>query len=149
LVLYAFESEADRDYSEWVSLRVLWTVIDINVRWLLEHPGTTSLYASRLRYNGQAYQLGQEDWMDLPSAYRTCKEPDKCGVGTDCKVLVAIRVAELRAHGENARPYLVRQRQFIKADGSPSWGYHVIVQRGDGSFEDPSTILGMPSKTTF
>lgn len=146
-VLYAFKSDADRDRSERASLRLLWALIDINLDWLAENPGTPALYASGLRYSGQEYMLGQEDWMDIPSALLTCADPGKCGIGTDCKVLVGYRCAELRAHGIDARPWLLRQARMPHPDGTISYGYHVIVKLPGGAFEDPSKILGM--KSTF
>ena len=141
-VLYAFKSDADRDRSERASLRLLWALIDINMDWLEARPDTPWLYRSGLRYNGQAYKLGQEDWMDIPSALLTC-HADQCGVGTDCKVLVCYRVAELRRNGIDARPWLLRQARMPLADGSISYGYHVVVRLPDGTLEDPSAILGM------
>jgi hypothetical protein len=165
-VLYAFKSDADRDYSEAVSLRLLWTLIDINMMWLSEHPETPTLMRSGLRYNGQAYQLGQEDWMDVPSALLTCRScetpraegapllsspplssPSVSGVGTDCKVLVAYLIAELRMHGIDARPWLLRQARLRMPDGSISYGYHVVVRMPNGVLVDISKILGMTPST--
>ena len=57
------------------------------------------------------------------------------GVG-DCDDLSSYRCAELIHSGEDvkARAIVVR----------PGLGYHAIVRRGDGRFEDPSEVLGMP-----
>jgi hypothetical protein len=57
------------------------------------------------------------------------------GVG-DCDDLSAYRVAELIHSGvdRKARAIVVK----------PGIGYHAIVARGDGSYEDPSHKLGMP-----
>lgn len=51
----------------------------------------------------------------------------------DCDDLACWRAAELIIAGERARAVAHRS----------SVGWHVIVRRGDGSFEDPSARLGM------
>ena len=53
----------------------------------------------------------------------------------DCDDLGAWRAAELRLQGEDAKAYARRSAA----------GWHVVVRRGDGSTEDPSAILGMPT----
>jgi hypothetical protein len=53
----------------------------------------------------------------------------------DCDDLGAWRAAELRLAGEKANAYARRSAA----------GWHVVVRRGDGSTEDPSAILGMPT----
>lgn len=168
-VLYAFESEDDRDRSERASLHLMKALIDVNIDWIHAYPETPLLYESGLRYNGQNFQLGQEDWLDIPTALATCWSPKekgkekgrargspRCpagGVATDCKVLVAYRVAELRVRGIDARPYLVRQGPFRQPNGEIVYGYHVIVRivRPDGSVidEDPSKVLGMKADARF
>lgn len=55
----------------------------------------------------------------------------------DCDDLACWRVAELRAHGEDAKVRLIWRK---RADGRL---YHVLVRRADGTIEDPSLILGM------
>jgi hypothetical protein len=57
----------------------------------------------------------------------------------DCEDLAAWRVAELARAGEDARVRIVRTSR-----GS----YHAIVERGDGSTEDPSRELHDAEKGT-
>lgn len=153
LVLAAFGSDdpADLDRSERTSLRLLWLLIDHNIEWLLAHPETPPIYASGLRWNAQDYGDGEEDWMDIPTALATCNGPScpNGGLGTDCKVLVAYRVAELRLAGYDARPWLYRQVRAQRPDGSRVYGYHVVVRLPDGTDEDISRRLGMSPSRVF
>lgn len=92
----------------------------------------TPLYASGVRYRPEP--PGQEDW-------DTCMQVYPRGWG-DCEDLAGIRVGELRRAGEtSARADTYRSR--IRPDGSAVW--HAIVVRGDGTLEDPSQLLGMPT----
>lgn len=50
----------------------------------------------------------------------------------DCEDLSAYRAAELRMEGEPATVQIIPTRRH---------SYHAIVQRGDGTLEDPSRIL--------
>jgi hypothetical protein len=98
------------------------------------------LYEAGVQY--QREPRGSEDW-------QTCERTMRRGVG-DCEDLTGWRVAELRRAGERgARPF-VRPARGIGAGvggrrrrrrGRRKW--HVLVERADGSFEDPSLILGM------
>lgn len=54
----------------------------------------------------------------------------------DCEDLASWRAAELRVTGEDPRA-----RARVVRSGPRTW--HAIVERGDGSIEDPSRILGM------
>ena len=127
-VLTSFTDETDRERGELASMRLLWALIDINVDYLQRHPGTPALYQSGVRYQEQAFDVGQEDWHEIPAALIAKK--------TDCKVLAAWRIAELRVRGIDARPFILRQ-------GREKFGYHVVVKWPDGRLEDPSKILGM------
>lgn len=85
---------------------------------------------------------------ELAAERRLRYQPDRLGVreewlaprhiiargAADCKSLACWRAAELQRAGEPASPVYVRQGKV----------FHVFVRRGDGSFEDPSTLLGMP-----
>ena len=138
IVLVAFSSETDRARGERAALRLLQALVDINVDYLLHNPTTPLLYQSGVRYQEQAYDVGQEDWHEIPAALLAKK--------TDCKVLAAWRCAELRVRGVAAVPYLLRQSTPVReAVGIPDFGYHVVVQWPDGRIEDPSKILGMKS----
>lgn len=138
IVLVAFSSEADRARGERAALRLLQALVDINVDYLLAHPTTPLLYKSGVTYQEQAYDVGQEDWHEIPAALLANK--------TDCKVLAAWRCAELRVRGIAAQPHLLRQSSPIRTSlGVPDYGYHVVVRWPDGRIEDPSKILGMKS----
>jgi hypothetical protein len=95
------------------------------------------LYEAGVEY--QREPRGSEDW-------RTCERTMRLGVG-DCEDLTGWRVAELRLAGERgARPFVRRARGLGaggrgKRRGRRKW--HVLVERADGSFEDPSRVLGM------
>lgn len=86
---------------------------------------------------------GREEW-------QTCERTLQRGSG-DCEDLTGWRVAELRRAGERgARPF-VRPARGSGAGVGAAGGrrrrrrrkWHVLVERGDGTFEDPSRILGM------
>lgn len=108
-------------------------LIAANRLYLRTHPDAPPLYESGVRYLRDAEQATQKSpdaelWLTIPDAIAYG--------GADCKVLAAWRVAELVEAGEDATPLVVPPRP-----GGHTW--HVTVQRGDGSEEDPSKILGM------
>lgn len=84
-----------------------------------------SLYGAGVRY--QREPLGREWW-------QTAHDNFSEGEG-DCEDLASHRAAELNVfHGEPARTIAVRT-------GARS--FHAVVERADGSIEDPSLALGM------
>ncbi len=86
--------------------------------------------AGRLRYSPD--NLGvKEEW--LAPRHMIAR-----GVG-DCKSLACWRDAELQMQGEPSSVRYVRSGDI----------FHVFVVRGDGSYEDPSTLLGMPLPNSF
>lgn len=92
-----------------------------------------ALYDSGVRYlrdaeRGTQQSPDSELWLTIPDALSLG--------GADCKVLAAWRVAELQEDGEDAVPLLKPPRA-----GGRVW--HVVVQREDGTIEDPSKLLGM------
>jgi hypothetical protein len=89
------------------------------------HGGFPSLYESGVRYEREH---GTERWL-TPSSVLAC------GVG-DCEDLAAWRAAECRVSGED--PYAVAR---VMRSGPRTW--HAVVQHGDGTYEDPSRVLGM------
>lgn len=107
-------------------------LVRINQDWLRENPAAPSLYASGVRYAVEP--TGYELWD--PYALLLAR-----GAG-DCDDLAAARCAELREReGEHAAradcyPSSIR-------DGRRTW--HAIVVRADGTVEDPSARLGMPT----
>jgi len=105
-------------------------LVRLNV-WYLEQfdargADVPSLYRSGARYRREP--VGQEWWESAA---------DLLGVLTrgsgDCEDMSAFRTAELRFTGEDedARVKIVRT----------SRAFHAVVERGDGSIEDPSRIL--------
>lgn len=84
------------------------------------------LYRSGVRYTREP--PGSEVWQ-IPRGSMASKK-------ADCEDLAAgWRVPELWLAGETrARPYVKRVNPRLR---------HVQVQRGDGSIEDPSVVLGM------
>lgn len=84
--------------------------------------GFPSLYESGIVYRREPQ--GREDW-------QSASELLKSGAG-DCEDLAAYRVGELRNEGEPA---------IVKVIQNPSGSYHAIVQRADGTLEDPSRKL--------
>jgi len=89
-----------------------------------------SLYGCNIRYRDTG-----DEWRDVPAVLQSR--------GGDCKDLCAWRCAELWLAGERgAAPRIV----WIEDDTHPNEAlYHVIVQRADGRYEDPSALLGMPT----
>ena len=107
------------------------------------------LYASGVRYKEDA--PGHEDWCD-------CYVVLQRGTA-DCDQLVSWRIAELRAAGIDAQPYIKWQKipkSMMLSMGHPSHlvpdvgvdMVHVQVQFPDGHIEDPSKILGMGGSFT-
>jgi hypothetical protein len=85
------------------------------------------LYSSGVRYRREG--PGREVWQ-LPS--QTMSE----GTG-DCEDLAGWRCAELRLAGVKAEPV------FLPIGRPGNW--HCVVKWPDGTIEDPSAALGMPT----
>jgi hypothetical protein len=129
-MLTLFNGDFDATLGERAIFFLLEALAKIDIDYLDRYPSTPALYASGVRYERQ--KGDQEDWHDIPTAIATGK--------TDCKVLSAWRIAELRRSGVAARPFLLRQQSD---DGK--YLYHVQVEWPDGTIEDPSKVLGMAS----
>lgn len=82
------------------------------------------LYDSGVLYHAEP--RGRERWLSADQVFHL-------GRG-DCEDLTNYRVAELQLRGEFAKSKIIKtgRRKF-----------HALVQRGDGSYEDPSIRLGM------
>jgi hypothetical protein len=117
---------------ERIKVRVLETMVEAlvaaNMAYLEAFPRTPLLYESGVRYLEEP--RGRDDWQDIPETLAR----DKTG---DCEDLAAWRIAELRMHGESARPAV--RASVIRGVLT----YHIRVRRADGSIEDPSRELGM------
>ena len=85
-----------------------------------------NLYDSEIRYRREA--PGEEWWESITDVMGVH------GIGYgDCEDLAALRAAELRYYeGELAR---------VRIGRTSRGSYHAIVQRADGTLEDPSRIL--------
>lgn len=81
----------------------------------------------RLYESGVRYRLpGKVQWYTVADLYDLLEG--------DCKDLTAARCAELRYfEGEPARPHVYLTNRAHR--------YHAVVQRADGTIEDPSAIL--------
>jgi hypothetical protein len=123
-----FKSGTPRSHADLLDL--LWTLVRIDERYLLEHPETPLLYESGIRYEEEP--LGEEDWVDIPSMLLRRRY-------LDCEDVACWRVAELRVrYGIAAEPYFTSK---VKPDGG--YLYHILVRYPDGRVEDPSRMLGM------
>ena len=102
--------------------------------WLRAHPDTPRLYESGVRYQRESPTHGghhEERFLTWPWILY-------CGLG-DCDDLAAARVSELHVTGED--PHAWAEAVEVAKDQ-----YHAVVIRGDGRREDPSAILGMPTR---
>ena len=91
---------------------------------LIERLGLPPLYQAHVRYRREP--RGRERWQLAPETYQL-------GYG-DCEDLATWRAAELWLGGWPARPVVYRAGPHQ---------LHVIVNKGDGTYEDPSRVLGM------
>jgi hypothetical protein len=92
------------------------------------------LYSSGVRYAREPLCRSEGGAEHMCEEFVTAHEVYRRGVG-DCDDLGPLRAAELRLQGENA--------QAIARPSAAGW--HVVVRRADGSIEDPSAKLGMPT----
>jgi hypothetical protein len=99
-------------------------LVAIDCIYLKNRPKTVKLYNSRIRY------ARTEDWLPIPVLIYQ-------GYG-DCKSLASMRIAELRNQGRVAKPV------FRFKESPTGIMYHILVQVGAGTFEDPSKQCGMP-----
>lgn len=90
---------------------------------ILEENPLPPLYVSGVRYEREK---GTEDWL-------TCAQVFARNAG-DCEDLCCWRAAELRRAGDEAEVIVIP---------AGAGTFHVLVEREDGSIEDPSVILGM------
>jgi len=107
---------------------LLRALFEFDLEYLEMHPATPALYRAGVRYEREPE--GQERWLSIPHVLA-----QRWG---DCEDLACWRAAELVLAGERtARP-------VFKSRWSPRGHlYHILVERADGSIEDPSRKLGM------
>lgn len=100
-------------------------------RFVMKRTTVPPLYEAGVRYIREDYEsVHPEDWLD-------CLEVLSQG-GGDCEDLACYRAAELQLRGERARA--VWHRRSL---GNGRTLLHIFVERGDGTLEDPSRLLGM------
>jgi hypothetical protein len=122
----AFNARASKG-SNAIALRALLDcLVDLDLIYLNAFPDTPGLYEAGVFYH---LMPTRAPWDTIPTLF-------KRHYG-DCKSLAAARIAELRQHGQMARPVF----RYIKN----RWGtmFHILVLHDNGQWECPSRILGM------
>jgi hypothetical protein len=130
-----FRDEWDRGRSQTALLKLMEALCQLNEGHLaqMQYP---PLFEAGVRYRRER----GERWRDIPTLLET-------GEG-DCEDLACWRIAELRAAGMHAFPYIAFQRR------NGAYRYHALVERfaaldprtgkfSGQSVEDPSRVLGM------
>jgi hypothetical protein len=109
-------------------------LVKLDLDWLTHHPETPSIYKSGIRY---IREEGTEEWLTIPEIMREG--------GGDCEDLACWRAAELIFTRADPAAKPIKRHHLIPSedDGRPFLLYHITVQRGDGTEEDPSRKLGM------
>jgi hypothetical protein len=106
-------------------------LLQIAILELRAFPNIPPVYKSGVKYRVRRSPCGEDAWRDPLS----CLEERIA----DCKDLACWRAAELIVRlGIMAKPVFIRQER--PGDGPL---YHILVEMPDGSYEDPSIILGM------
>ena len=122
-----------RSASEQVLDIILEALVQIDLLWLRLNPSTPRLYKSGVRYFHEGIA---DEWFSVDEALHEML--------ADCKGLSAWLVAEYRHYGID--PGAKCYKKFAVID-DPTVGklvlYHIMVQRSDGTIEDPSRVLGM------
>jgi hypothetical protein len=109
---------------------IVTAVAEHNAEWLSKHENAPGLYQSGVFYRVQRTDVFQ----DIPAVMADGH--------SDCKNLVAWRLAELALLGAPARSLTFWQYRPEKGAAFPYW-FHVVVLRQSGEIEDPSAALGM------
>ncbi len=122
---HAFFPDSSQEDNAYALRALLDCLIRLNLVYLRSH-SPASLYRSGVRYGRT------QVWDTIPALYER-------GYG-DCKSLTAALIAEYRVKGIQAMPSF---RFNPRNDGSGMSDYHINVQMPDGTFEDPSRVLGM------
>lgn len=122
-----FSSESARADSEGILRLLLAALTKADELYLKLNPSTPALYESGVRYMREAD--GAEEWQSIPYLIAARQG--------DCEDLACWRSAELRRRGIEAEPFF-----YFKRIGTMSM-YHIVVRWPDGTFEDPSAVLGM------
>jgi hypothetical protein len=122
---HVFSPRATPEENAYALRALLDCLISLNIAFL-RTKRAPPLYQSGVRYGRTTI------WDTIPALYGR-----RYG---DCKSLSAALIAEYRILGMKAEPVF---RFMPRNDGSGALDFHILVQLGDGSFEDPSKKLGM------
>jgi len=167
----SFSTPRSVPYGEFTLSCLLWALVGANAGYLLEHPEVPPLYKSGIYWKQEEPQGrtacpegdGQELFLGIPQV--------RTQGFADCEDVACWRVSEVRqgrgtqlAKRERTTPTPGHPRPtiipmpwgaltatgpdvlpaFFKRQVLPGqWVYHIIVFWPDGSFEDPSRVLGM------
>ena len=144
IIGFAYTGSSDPELDAEVLQAIMECQVTINRSWLRRHRRTAKLYDSGVRYGRAPCPDGSKGpWESLPDAYRRRI--------ADCKVLTAIRIAELREDGVRCRP-VFRTLKLTDRMGRVRKSTHILDEtEKPGSFlglrkighEDPSAKLGM------
>lgn len=155
LVMDLFSGEHERQLSH-ATLNVLLNALThIDVLYLRRHSETPRIYTSSVRYMEEP--PGAEEWQDIP----TCLQMGDM----DCEDAACWRSAELQVFGDEMHSVVEARRSKGSAeigsaaqaprsiDAVPvfryqkrkdgSYLYHILVEKPDGTVEDPSYVQGM------
>lgn len=105
---------------------LLGCLINMNLGYLIDNPGTPALYRSGVFYKRTSW------WEPIPAVI------DR-GFG-DCKSLASWLIADYRIKRIPCKPQF---RWYTNPNGTKD--YHILVQTAHG-YEDPSKVLGMSDK---
>lgn len=103
----------------------------INVEYLKENPGTPKLYHTGLGYCDVGFSR-VDMWQDIPTTLQK-----RCG---NCTALAPWRLAELWLEGHSRAEARAVEQKLPNGNTL----FHLFIDRGDGTTEDPSERLGMP-----
>ena len=122
----AFNLRASKDQNATALRSLLDCLVELDSICLDSDPTLPMLYESRVVYK---LMPSSAAWDTIPTYLRR-----GC---TDCKSLVAGRIAELRRVGRVAIP--------VFRHVTDGWGtmFHILILHGNGQWECPSRILGM------
>jgi hypothetical protein len=122
----AFHPRASKDANAKALRALLDCLIELDILCYNANPSLPYLYNSGIVYH---LMPTKAPWDTIPSMVQRGY--------TDCKSLVAARIAELRRAGKTAMP--------VFRNITDGWGtmFHILILHGNGHWECPSRNLGM------
>lgn len=114
---------------------LLEALVQTNEIWWRAHPEAPPLYRWGVNYQPEPRNT-PETWVGVGMIRRQ-------RWGIDCDDWAPARAAELRVRMHEPARVIWTMRKVRGADGQPRRIYHVLVERADGTIEDPSAVLGM------